>query len=90
MTGRVVDKPAPKHKCAPGWGWRTAASGKRYGVPPSSWDYPKGTVWECGCGQAWVSRGATAPNSPGFTWWRRQSRIAAAVRSAFWRYRPAR
>ena len=71
-TGRIVASPERKHSCDPGWSTETSADGKRYGIPPSSWDYPTGTVWECGCGRTWISRGAIAPNSPGFTHWRRE------------------
>ena len=88
-TGRVIAAPPRKHDCAPGWTWKTRGDGRRYGIPPASWDYPKGTVWECSCGTTWVSKGAIVPASPGFTWWRRQSRIAEAVRTAYWRFRPA-
>jgi hypothetical protein len=73
-TGRVVVMPAAEHRCAPGWRSKVASDGKRYSIPPSSFDCPKGTVWECGCGRAWVSRGAISPHSPGFTYWRREGR----------------
>jgi hypothetical protein len=73
-TGRIVSTPPRGHSCDPGWQTCTGEDGTRYGIPPASWDYPKGTVWECGCGRTWVSRGAIAPNSPGFVDWRREGR----------------
>lgn len=61
----------------------------RYGIPPSSWDYPRGTVWQCGdCGRTWVSLGSPARNMPGFcdfkpeSWfarWRRARRERRAT-----------
>jgi hypothetical protein len=80
-SGHVVSIPEREHACAPGWrdyyvaeqdglgfgpGW--------YSAPPASRDFPKGTVWECSCGRTWVSCGAAAPNSPGFTRWRPERR----------------
>lgn len=70
--GGVIARPPRKHDCAPGWTTKTGSDGRPYSIPPSSWDYPKGTVWECACGKTWVSQGAPRPNSPGFTWWRRE------------------
>ena len=74
-TGRVIAAPPRKHDCAPGWTTKTDASGERYGIPPTTHDYPKGTVWECPCGKTWVSRGTTGTwaNIPS---WRREGRVA--------------
>lgn len=66
---KIVHAPVVPHSCSPGWTWRPipdnapeyslvpGGKGGRYGTPPSRWDYPKGTVWECDCGRTWVSRG---------------------------------
>jgi hypothetical protein len=44
------------HVCHPGWSRVTDW------LPPSSHDYPPGTVWQCDeCGLRWVSVGFTAP-----------------------------
>jgi hypothetical protein len=54
VNGRIVSLPPVEHTCSPGWGQVTdpdfAAVGERYGVPPTSWEFPPGTVWECDCG----------------------------------------
>jgi hypothetical protein len=71
VSGEVVSRPQRKHQCAPGW--RLAPSGL-HAIPPSAYDYPKGTVWQCECGQTWVSKGAPTPSSPGFCTWRREGR----------------
>ena len=78
MTGRVIATPTPKHDCAPGWTTHYAPGNSRpfgpgwYSSPPSAYDYPKGTIWECPCGRTWVSTGPPAPNMPGVTGWRRE------------------
>lgn len=78
-SGHVIARPEREHSCSPGWtdggpvkdipGWE----GKRYAVPPTAYDYPKGTVWRCECGKVWVSRGAVAVNAPGSCYWRREN-----------------
>lgn len=85
MSG-VVHQPTTVHECDPGWTWKPIQpdsdlalvtwEGARYGVPPTAWDYPKGTVWECECGRTWVSTGAVALNALGVCGWRRESRWA--------------
>lgn len=89
--GEVVKTVVLPHECSPGWRWEPIPKGVhiglhglvpqesergRYGVPPSPWDYPKGTVWRCGnCGQHWVSQGALdAGLHAGIVGWRRESR----------------
>lgn len=71
MSGTIVSRPARKHSCSPGW---TAGDpvdgvpklgGGVFAIPPSAHDYPRGTVWQCECGQTWVSAGPVALNSPG-------------------------
>ena len=77
--GRVIERPEREHACSPGWtdGGPVkdipGLEGRRYAIPPTSYDYPKGTVWECECGKVWVSLGAPAPQSPGFCDWRRET-----------------
>lgn len=83
MSG-VVQRTETVHDCAPGWTWKpiqpdsdlalVTQEGARYGVPPTPWDYPKGTVWECG--RTWVSTGAVALNAPGFCGWKCEGRWA--------------
>jgi hypothetical protein len=68
----------PPFDVLPGHG---LAAGSRRAYPPDSRLYPKGTVWECECGRAWVSTGPVAWNSPGFInfrrehWWERRRRL---------------
>lgn len=79
----VVYKPERKHHCSPGWTWRASTGegigavpkGMRYGIPPTPWDYPKGTVWQCECGQTWVSQGSPAAGRPGWCTFRREGRF---------------
>ena len=76
MSGQVISRPGREHSCSPGWtqgGPVEHMPGKAYAIPPSAYDYPKGTVWECECGKVWVSLGAPAPTSPGFCDWRRET-----------------
>lgn len=59
MTGgHVVKTMVIPHECAPGWVWKPITEGMlalrvgggvggRYGVPPTVWQYPAGTVWGC-------------------------------------------
>lgn len=69
MAGRVLYTPDPGHSCDPGW---TEDLG-----PPTSWAYPKGTVWGCDeCGLTWVSIGSRDPYAPGRCEFRRESRWA--------------
>jgi hypothetical protein len=86
MSGRVISKPPREHHCRPGWTWKPCSHDRSdympcawpadephsYGIPPTPWDYPKGTVWECDCGKRWVSGGRLAPNAPGICTWRRE------------------
>lgn len=73
-TGRVIARPSHKHDCSPGWTTKTGSDGRPYGIPPSSWDYPEGTVWACPCGKTWVS-GMRAEGSF-FARWHPESRWA--------------
>lgn len=86
MSGRVVSVGRVKHECAPGWRteatteaqpatpeWPAVPEGFARAIPPTPWDYPKGTVWECDCGRRWVSRGSVYLNTPGEVFWRRES-----------------
>lgn len=77
MSGQVISRPEREHVCSPGRTYGLAESGpfvgQRYGIPPSAYDYPKGTLWECECGKVWVSR-APRPGSPGLCDWRRETR----------------
>lgn len=70
--GRVISVPERKHVCAPGWAELPPVTGHpatgdvmplppgmRRVAPPSAYDYPAGTVWECACGKTWVSKGRT-------------------------------
>lgn len=83
MAGKVIVQPELRHDCAPGWthgpvsdgirdadppfGMPVVPAGSRAAYPPSGYDYPKGTVWQCDeCGRTWVSTGPPAPQSPGF------------------------
>ena len=36
---------------------RALFPGQRIAHPPSGYDYPEGTVWQCECGRTWVSAG---------------------------------
>lgn len=73
------------HECHPGWRWvpipdgtdigllGIPSSGARYGIPPSPWEYPKGTVWRCdNCKRHWVSLGQVF--RPGVCGWRPEFR----------------
>ncbi len=83
MSGQVISRPEPEHACSPGWTYSTPVQSERalwlgtpparVAYPPSAYDYPKGTIWECECGKVWVSLGAPAPRSPGFCDWRRET-----------------
>lgn len=86
MSGRVVAMPAPVHRCAPGWTYRTPdpveAIGHpgwdwdtRLAYPPDARDYPRGTVWECDCGKTWVSTGPPNGRSPGIVDFRPERRL---------------
>jgi hypothetical protein len=91
MSGKVVHPVVIEHECTPGWRWKPitagsgippivpGAKGGEFGVPPSAHEFPKGTVWECACGRAWVSLGRT-PSSldAGWRrerWWERRRRL---------------
>jgi hypothetical protein len=78
MTGDVISKPSRAHPCAPGWKIRRRTDldlpFTHTADPPTSWEYPKGTVWGCGCGRTWVSTGPPARNAPGFVSFRREGR----------------
>lgn len=86
MTGGSVVKQAViPHSCSPGWTWKPitddmdhlrigGGKGGRYGVPPTPWTHPAGTVWRCDCGRHWVSLGARDRYSPGFCEWRPETR----------------
>ena len=71
MTGRVISVPERRHQCSPGWKEIPPVTshpgsgeimplppGMRRVAPPSVYDYPRGTVWECACGKTWVSQGS--------------------------------
>lgn len=70
MSGQVISRPAREHSCSPGWETKIAPPGSQpfgggsYSVPPSAYDYPPGTAWQCECGTTWVSL-PTIPGSPG-------------------------
>ena len=60
--GQVISRPQREHACDPGWRPYYVAEGDPLGFgpgwythPPWASDYPKGTVWQCDCGQVWVS-----------------------------------
>lgn len=82
--GRVIYSPPRGHSCAPGWTYGPVSDGTgdfpipkghRPAHPPHGWDYPRGTVWECGeCGQTWVSTGPPNEWSPGLCDFRREGR----------------
>lgn len=77
MSGQVISRPEREHACSPGWtqgGPVEGMPGYVRAIPPAAYDYPRGTVWECECGKVWVSKGAPAPQSPGFCDWRRETR----------------
>jgi len=82
MSGTTVHRPRRKHVCSPGWTWKpssgegfpTLPAGTMCGVPPTPYEYPVGTVWQCECGQTWVSGGSPAVNMPGVCTWRREGR----------------
>jgi hypothetical protein len=83
MSGRIISKTPEQHHCAPGWEKGepfAAVPGVVRMRPPSLWDYPPGTRWQCdACGGVWVSTGQRTPNwfAPGFrpeTWWERRRR----------------
>lgn len=86
---KIVHTPVLPHSCDPGWTWTPipdderealqlvpGGKGGRYGKPPSSYDYPKGTVWECDCGNTWISTGPLYSNWPGSCGFRREGRFA--------------
>lgn len=86
MSGSIILTPERRHQCAPGWSDAGACpDGGRYVNPPDARQYPEGTVWQCDCGTAWVSRGPIAWNAPGivgFTrerWLERRRRLRRAV-----------
>jgi hypothetical protein len=81
----VVARPATRHECSPGWTYSepgedcgppfgAAPPGGRWTYPPAARDYPKGTVWQCDCGQTWISTGPIASNAPGIIDFRRERR----------------
>lgn len=86
MTGQVVFRPDQDHACSPGWTYSIAQGGGPIGPPagtqiahpPSAYDYPAGTVWECECGQTWISTGPPPPRNghyaPGMTEFRLERR----------------
>lgn len=84
-NGKVVSRPEERHRCSPGWTYSEPGEdcgppfgappdGRRWAYPPSGYDYPAGTVWECECGQTWVSTGPPYRNAPGFVDFRRERR----------------
>lgn len=82
-SGQVVSRPSRKHQCAPGWKNYYAAEQDGlgfgpgwYSSPPDASEYPKGTVWQCACGQAWVSTGPPAGRGHGVVNWHKESRWA--------------
>lgn len=90
----VVYKPPREHHCGPGWTWTFREDGPagpgRYGSPPTIYDYPRGTVWACECGQHWVSQGhfesswltLMEPVWRRESWWERRKRLKRAAQSA--------
>lgn len=80
--GAVVHRPARRHACAPGWKTRVSDGQGLYALPagtlladpPTAYDYPTGTVWQCTCGLTWVSTGSPAAHMPGACGWRREGR----------------
>lgn len=91
VSGSVVDRPAAQHSCNPGWRWEWtdeassrsgAIGGHYYGIPPTSWAYPRGTVWGCDCGRTFVSVGSRYLNMPGDCGWRREGRLARWLRAS--------
>jgi len=76
MGGKILKTPEREHSCDPGWReGGPAVLGGRYAYPPDPRSFPKGTVWQCECGQTWVSQGALARNSPGIIHFRRERRL---------------
>jgi len=77
MNGRIVSRLPEEHRCVPGWTEGEPVKdrpGYVYHMPPEPRLFPKGTVWECGCGKTWVSTGPIASNSPGFIGFRPERR----------------
>ncbi len=81
MGGKAVFTPEWQHACAPGWTTEQSEGTPDglfpagcYALPPQAHLYPRGTVWECGCGRTWVSAGPAAPRSPGFIGFRPERR----------------
>jgi hypothetical protein len=73
-----IDAPASENDAPtadPMRGWLSRCGGL-YGIPPASWDYPRGTVWECHCGKTWVSLGAPFVNMPGDCHFKPESQFA--------------
>lgn len=91
MSGSVVKQAETRHACNPGWRWEWTdsplipgdehAEGHYYGVPPTPWDFPAGTVWECECRRTWVSLGSVYYNTPGMCFWRRERWLACWLRT---------
>lgn len=86
MSGQVIARPARAHECSPGWTYSEASGGPpfhltpgtRIAHPPSAYDYPEGTVWQCECGRTWVSRGevpGAGRAGPGMMEWRPERRL---------------
>jgi hypothetical protein len=51
-----------RHDCLPGWTYDAAMPDDPnilFGKPPVPGQYPRGAVWDCYCGDRWVSRGET-------------------------------
>ena len=80
-------RPVRHHACSPGWTysepelsdrtmWLGAPlfPGQRIAHPPSGYDYPEGTVWQCECGRTWVSAGPPGRCSPGLVNFRPERR----------------
>lgn len=90
MSGGVIQQARTEHACRPGWRWRESGGegfgatpkGTVYGIPPTPWEYPKGTVWACDCGRTWVSQGSPGFGMPGFCMWRRELRFERWRRQA--------
>lgn len=98
VSGRVVSTPRPVHRCNPGVrhetltepdDWGGLPAGTTYAIPPTPWEFPKGTVWECACGRRWVSRGAIYVNEPGGCYWYREGLPSRLWRRLFDRDRNA-
>ena len=90
MSGQVIKQVVHPHSCYPGWRWKPitkdsgipplvpGGEGGCYGIPPTTWEFPKGTVWRCDCGMVWVSEGDDPWSlGPG---WRKERRMERWLR----------